>query len=179
MGSQSGKYKVEHENSTPNDIKASSSNSSDSVASDILIQEEASLPTCIHQNVLIDTLPFDMDCVTLVWLDTEINNRPSNIDIQIKLKNLINYIRIFDRVDECQQYIEQIGIMNNTENVIQEKLLVIVSPALASTIIPHLHEVSQIKYFYIYETSKTNVKINQQLLKEYTKVCSSLCYPCH
>jgi len=161
MGSTSGKYSVEHVNSAQNRKKTFPSFPSNSNS---LKKDKISLPTIIRQNLLIDSSSSNKDNLTLVWLDTEINNEALNIDIQIKLKNLINYLRIFDEINSFERYIEQIGQMN------KEQLFVIISTALSLTMIPYLHRLSQIKYIYIYGKVKIDTKTNQQLITKYPKV---------
>jgi len=161
MGSTNGKYSVEYGNSVQNRNKTLPSSPSNS---NISKKEKRSLPTIIRRNLLIDSLLPNKDNLTLVWLDTDINNQASNIDIQIKLKNLINYLRIFDEINSFERYIEQISQMN------KEQLFVIISTALSLTIIPYLHNFSQIKYIYIYGKEKLDIKINQQLIIKYPKV---------
>jgi len=173
MGSKNGKYNVEHGDSVQNGSETLSSLASisdESMIGEKSIKEEASLPTLIHQNSLADTSSSNTTDLTLVWLDTELNNRLSNIDTQIKLKNLINYLRIFEELDKFEQYIEQIGKMNNTGRINEEKLFVIISPTLALTIIPHFHDLPQVKCIYIYGKAKIDANVTQQLLKKYIKV---------
>jgi hypothetical protein len=149
MGSKSGKYTVENGNSVQsrNKILSSfSSNVNESIPSEKLSKEDASLPIIVHQNFLTDT---------------EIYDQPTNIDTQIKLKNLINYLRIFDQIDACEQYISK---MNN------DKLLIIVSTTLALTFIPHSHDCPQIKSIYIYGKSKIDTNVSERLLTKYAKV---------
>lgn len=173
MGSKNGKYNVEHGDSVQNGSETLSSMASisdESMVGEKSRKEEASLPTLIHQDSLADTSSSNTTDLTLVWLDTELNDRPSNIDTQIKLKNLINYLRIFEDLDTFEQYIEQIGKMNNTGRINEEKLFVIISPILALTIIPHFHDLPQVKYIYIYGKEKIDANVTQQLLKKYIKV---------
>jgi hypothetical protein len=173
MGSKNGKYDIEIGNSLQNDNEALPTCLSElngSILNKKTRKDEASLPKCIHRDVLRDSLPTNIDIVSLVWLDADIHRRASNIDTEVKLKNLIHYIRVFDRVDQCEKYIKQIGRMNNSDYIRKEKLLVIISTILAPTIIPHLHDLSQVKYIYIYGKSKTIAKAHQQWLRKYNKV---------
>jgi hypothetical protein len=155
MGSTGGKYNCEYGNSSENRNTILPSNSNQSK------NESASLPRFIHQHLLTDSLSSNKDNLTIVWLDNDIHNQPSNIDIQIKLKNLSNYLRIFDEVNAFEQYIIQIN---------EEKLFIIISPTLALTMIPRLHRHSQIKCIYIFGKVKINPKTHQELLKKYPKV---------
>ena len=164
MGSKSAKYRVENGSSIQSRTKTFSPFSSklnESIPSENLAKEDASLPKMIHQNLLKDTLS---EGKTLVWIDTEINNQPSNIDTQIQLKNIINSLRIFDQIEAFEKYITHL------DNIHNEKLFVIISTTIALTIIPHLHEHQQVKYIYIYGKTKIDTKISRQLLEKYPKV---------
>ncbi|UJR08607.1 hypothetical protein I4U23_012866 [Adineta vaga] len=173
MGSKNGKYDFEHENSLSNGndtLPSCSINTNESFISKISKHNGNLQPKCIHQDVLIDPSATDIDHLSLVWLDPDIRRRVSNIDTEVKLKNLINYVRIFDRVDVCERYIKQIGKMNKNSNVSKENLLVIISTTLAPTLIPHLHDLAQVKYVYVYGKSNTISKAHEEWLKRYNKV---------
>ena len=107
---------------------------------------------------------------SLVWLDTEVYRRPSNIDMEIKLKNLIDYVRLFDRVDLCERYIKQIGKYNNNLQIPKESLLVVISTTLGPTLIPYIHDLSQVKSIYVYGKAKSLAKDHQRRLMKFTKV---------
>ncbi|CAF0782517.1 unnamed protein product [Adineta steineri] len=175
MGSKTSKYTVEKEDSDSNKNKTLSSlpsNSNELMIDERPKKEVTSLPKLIHVASLSNpsSSSSTKNNLTVVWLDTEINNQPEHTDTQTKLKNLICYIRIFDDIDACTQYIEQTGYMNTSNLMNEEKLLMIISSTLAFTIIPQFHDLPQIKYFYIYGTSKINAKTSQEMLKKYPKI---------
>ena len=60
--------------------------------------------------------------------------------------------------------------MNNNGTIRKEKLFVIISTTLAPTIIPHLHELSQVKYIYIFGKSKSISRAHQEWLRRFNKV---------
>ncbi|CAF0991710.1 unnamed protein product [Rotaria sordida] len=172
MGSKNGKYDFDHGTSSQNhneSIPSFSSELNQSITTKKSKKNLTSLPTCTQQNILIDISTTNMDNLSLVWLDTNIHQRLSNIDVEVKLKNLIDYVRIFDRVDACERYIKQIGRMNNN-HIRQEKLLVIISTTLAPTLIPHLHDLPQVKYIYIFGKSKSISKAHEGWLRKHNKV---------
>jgi hypothetical protein len=177
MGLRNGKYDIEHGSTFGygnETLPTSLSELNGSILGKKIRKAESSLPRCIHRDILTDSVPINIDNLSLVWLDTDIHRRTSNIDTEIKLKNLIDYIRVFDRVDACERYIKQIGKMNNNDYMRKEKLLVIISTTLAPTIVPHLQELSQVKYIYVYGKSKTISKAHQEWLRKYNKVCKLL-----
>ncbi|CAF3035445.1 unnamed protein product [Rotaria sp. Silwood2] len=173
MGSKSGKYEIDHDNFIQFEdetLSAFSSSSNGSIASERLRKEEAFLSTFVHSNFSNDILSSKMDNLTLVWLDTEMNNRPDSIDTQIRLKNVINYLRIFDQVDACERYIKRIGEMNNINKINEEKLLLVISTTVPFPIISYFHGFTQVKDIYIYGKSKTNSSVIQQFVKNHCKV---------
>ena len=128
------------------------------------------IPIPIHAPIPrpIDTT--DGERVSLVWLDAEVYRRASHVDMEVKLKNLVGYVRLFDRVDSCERYIKHIGKYNNNLHVPKEGLLVLISTTLASTLIPHLHDLSQVKFIYVYGKAKSLSKDHQRRLMKYPKV---------
>lgn len=159
MGSAGGKYNIKNGNFSQNENTTLRSISSKKIKSK---KEKEFLPKCIHQDFLADS---NNDNLTIVWLDTEIHQQSLNIDIQIKLRNLINSLRIFDEINAFEYYIQQINRINN-----QEKLFLIISTKLALTIIPIVYHRCLIKYIYIYGNGKIDKKTKEELLKKYSKV---------
>lgn len=176
MGSKNGKYDFHHESSLASlrTTHLPSSSTSDvntgSVRTKKPQPDSIAVPTCIHRDVLADAPDGTADRLSLVWLDPDVYQRALNIDMEVKLKNLIDYVRLFERVDACERYIKQIGKLNGQIHARQERLLVIISTSLAMTIIPHLHELEQVKYIYIFGKTKSITKGHQQWLRKYVKV---------
>ncbi|CAF4473320.1 unnamed protein product, partial [Rotaria magnacalcarata] len=108
MGSKNGKYDFQHgglSQTRHEDLPSFSSEFNGSIQTKNSRKDMTSIPACIHQDILIDRSALNAENLSLVWLDTDIYRRPSNIDIEFKLKNLLNYVRLFDRVDSCERYI--------------------------------------------------------------------------
>lgn len=158
MGLTSGKYDIRDGNGREETLPSLSMKLSGPK------KEKGFIPQCIRQNSFVDSSWTTKDNSTIVWIDIDINHHPSNIDIQIKLKNLINSLRIFDQLNAFEQYIERIRQIN------EEKLFIIISPTLALTIIPHVHHHDSIQYIYIYGKAKIDEKIKDELFKRYPKV---------
>jgi hypothetical protein len=74
---------------------------------------------------------------SLVWLD--VNNEQS--EIKCRLRHIINFLKLFDNVDKCIEYIF---------STITEKIFLITSGALSDVIIPRIHEYSQKLNVFIY-----------------------------
>lgn len=165
MGSKNGKYDFKHGGVLPDGQGTLPTSAGD--------EREASSDRqtkCTHRDSLVDPFLSAADHVSLVWLDTDIHRRASNIDTEVKLKNLVRYVRVFDRVDACERYIKQIGKMNANSTGRNEYLLVLISTALAPTLIPHLHDLPQVKHVYVYGKSNSMSKAHQEWIKRNSKV---------
>ena len=170
MGSKNGKYDCEKGSSPAgrNESLPSWTSAADGPTTNKQSKKElAAVPTCVHRDELVDR---SVDRLSVIWLDTDVHQHVTNIDMEVKLKNVISYVRLFDRVDACEKYIKQIGAMNAGAHTCQEKLLLIISTALAPTIIPHLHDLPQVKFIYIFGKSKSLAKLHVLALTKYTKV---------
>ena len=170
MGSKNGKYDCEKGSSPANRNESlpSWTSAADGPATNKKSKKElAGVPTCLHRDELVDR---SVDRLSVIWLDTNVFERVANIDMEVKLKNVISYVRLFDRVDACEKYIKQIGAMNAGAHLCQEKLFLIISTTLAPTIIPHLHDLTQVKFIYIFGKSKSLSKLHVLALTKYTKV---------
>lgn len=134
-------------------------------------ESDSSLPTFIRQKSFGRVSPSTARRNTsVVWLDAELDNELSHVDTQIKLKNAIGYLRTFNDIDECEQYIEQIGQMNQARPAAEEKLLVIVSPEFALTLLPRIHDCSQVQSVYIYSVGKSFIGVIERARYRYSKV---------
>ncbi|CAF1359190.1 unnamed protein product, partial [Didymodactylos carnosus] len=69
-----------------------------------------------------------------------------NKQFQLKLRQLINYLKIYNQLHQCQQYIDQ--------NKEEEKFILIVSNQWAKQLIPCVYHLQQIIHIYIYDTDK-------------------------
>jgi len=158
MGSTGGKYSIEY----GNDIHSKKNTNLPTIlySSNRSKKEKASLPIFIQRNQLNNS-----HLLTIIWLDTQINNHLTNIDIQIKLKNLSTYFRIYDRIAPFEEYIKSIDLSDS------EELFVIISSTLALTVIPQIASNPYIKHIYVYGQAKIEPDTKQQLLKTYPKVC--------
>jgi len=76
----------------------------------------------------------------IVWLDENIDKTPDYFDTRQHLRYVIQYLRTFNNVDECIDYISS----RQTNNI-----FFLVSETLAKIIIPLIHELSQMVSIYI------------------------------
>lgn len=130
-----------------------------------------SRPRFVHQESLRDPMDDENERLSIVWLDQNVFYTKVYIDTEIKLKNLISYVRIFDRLDVCERYIKQIGKLNNIcDASSREMIFFIISSELAPTIVPYLDELSQIKYIYVFTRNRPLLKNHQINLSRFRKV---------
>ncbi|CAF3159823.1 unnamed protein product, partial [Rotaria sp. Silwood2] len=86
-----------------------------------------------------------------LWLDQNVNSTQDNIQTQKELRQVINHLRTFDNIDECEKYIRKIT---------KEKVVLIVSGSLGRQIVPQLHDLSQFSACYVFCQDQ---KANEQL----------------
>jgi hypothetical protein len=95
----------------------------------------------------------------LIWLDLPTNNNQENLEIQQQFRSIINHLKIFQDIDECEQYIRSLTKDDRIVFVSHEKF--------ASEIINHIHELRQITSIYIYSTE---IEKDYEWINQYKKV---------
>jgi len=93
-----------------------------------------------------------------LWLDTSVNSE-KNVYVQQKLRSFIHHLQIFEKLDQCEQYIQSVSS--------QDRLVLIVSGELSQQLLPRIHHLPQIYSIYIYFT---NEELYQPLKQQYSKV---------
>jgi len=78
----------------------------------------------------------------LIWLDLSSNNIHKNLDIQQQLRLIINYLKLFEEIDDCEQYIHSLSK--------DERIVILIHEKFALEILPQIHELRQIIAIYIY-----------------------------
>ena len=84
--------------------------------------------------------------VVLIWLDSSID--ASNSDCQntiINLRDAVNTINIFSNSEECMDFLK---------DVTDEKACIIISGALGQTMVPQVHNLSQVDSIFIFCRNK-------------------------
>jgi hypothetical protein len=100
----------------------------------------------------------NLETYYLIWLDSSINSN-DNINIQYKLRSLINHLQIFEEIIECEKYIQSISL--------KDRIVLIISGDFSQQFIPRIHDFQQIYSIYIYCLNK---QFFQQWSQEYIKV---------
>ena len=95
----------------------------------------------------------------IVWLDASIRiNDISFAKRQSQLRAYVNCIKIFDRPDECFEYMSAICL---------ERIFFITSGSLGENFVPQVHNLEQVTFIYIFCTDKEK---HDQWSKAYIKV---------
>ncbi|CAF1065697.1 unnamed protein product [Adineta steineri] len=101
-----------------------------------------------------------LEIFSLVWLDANVDVKDTR-NTEVKLRSIINHIKKFQDIKQCQQYIER-----RSEN---DRLVIIVSGRLGQEIIPYIHQLRQVISIYVYCMDETN---NEQWAFQFTKIKS-------
>jgi hypothetical protein len=92
-------------------------------------------PNQLKKILLQTDSAINLETFACLWLDAEDNH-----ETEQKLRKFINYLRIFEKVDECEQAIRKIK---------REKIILISSGQLGRELIPRIYNLSQIIACYI------------------------------
>jgi hypothetical protein len=101
-----------------------------------------------------------LETFCLIWLNTNVNVEKTR-DTEQKLRSIINHLKIFEDIEQCQQYIEQKSL--------KEPLILIVSGRLGRKLVPLIHQLREVISIYIYCKDK---KSNEQWSSKFSKVDS-------
>jgi len=100
----------------------------------------------------------NFEIYSIIWLDASIDSE-ENLHAQEKLRSAINYLQTFDKLDECEKYIQSVSS--------EDRIVLIVSGHFSQKLIPQIHHLRQISSIYIYCSNK---EFHQQSNKQYKKV---------
>ncbi|CAF4083884.1 unnamed protein product [Adineta steineri] len=113
-----------------------------------------------NDNFYTNTDDKSLEIFSLIWLDANEGVEDTR-DTEVKLRPIINHIKKFQDVKQCQQYIEQ-----RSKN---DRLILIVSGRLGLEIVPYIHQLRQVISIYVCCKDKKN---NEQWTYKFTKVKS-------
>jgi hypothetical protein len=91
----------------------------------------------------------NLEIFSLIWLDENVNVKDTR-DTEQKLRSIINHLKKFQDVKQCQQYIEQRSK--------KDRLILIVSGQLGREIVPSIHNLRQVMSIYVYCMDKKNTR---------------------
>ncbi|CAF4124585.1 unnamed protein product [Adineta steineri] len=101
-----------------------------------------------------------LEIFSLIWLDANVYVKDTR-NSEVKLRSIINHIKKFKDIKQCQQYIEQTSQ--------KDRLILIVSGRLGQKIVPHIHQLQQVISIYVY---CMNRKSNEQWAHKFAKIKS-------
>ncbi|CAF1099350.1 unnamed protein product [Adineta steineri] len=99
-----------------------------------------------------------LEIFSLIWLDANVDVKDTR-DTEVKLRSIINHIKKFQDIKQCQQYIEQTSQ--------KDRLILIVNGRLGQEIVPYIHQLRQVISIYVYCMDRTS---NQQWAFKFTKI---------
>ena len=99
-----------------------------------------------------------LEIFSLVWLDASVGGEEARHTEQ-KLRSIINHIKTFHDVEQCQQYIKGRSQKN--------RLVLVVSGRAGREIVPSIYKCRQVVSIYVYCLNK---KGNEQWAHEFVKV---------
>lgn len=112
----------------------------------------------------------NLEAFACLWSDAAGGKTDDTRETEMELRKLINYLRIFETIEQCERAIR---------NIRQEKIILISSGQLGIHLIPRVHDLPQLIACYIFclnETtytdwaktfSKVNAKIKSCFSSEY------------
>jgi hypothetical protein len=101
----------------------------------------------------------NLESLSLIWLDATVDNSKENIDVQKQLRSIINYLRTFHDMVECENHIRSVPD--------GDRMLFIVSGGLGRDIVPRIHKLRQILSIYVFCYDR---KQHEEWTQKYTKV---------
>jgi hypothetical protein len=87
----------------------------------------------------IDEKP--LETFTLIWLNTNVNIEDTR-NTEEKLRSIINHLKKFQDIKQCQQYVEQ-----RTQ---KDRLVLIINGQMEQEIVPSIHQLRQVISIYVY-----------------------------
>ena len=97
--------------------------------------------------------------LSVTWLDGNVNKTTKNLEIQHRLRTVVELLSIFENVNQCEQHIRQTPLLDRT--------ILIISNSLGQELIPRIHEVQQLTSIYVFYENK---QTNNSWATRYTKV---------
>ncbi|CAF4597107.1 unnamed protein product, partial [Rotaria sp. Silwood2] len=110
------------------------------------------------KNVEVISRNINLEDFTVIWLDASVNKSEDCLNTTAQLRSVINYIKTFDKMDECIDCIYE---------YYTEKIFFIISGALGEQLVPDIHDLQQIQYIYIYCLNKDK---HEQWVSNYPKI---------
>ena len=118
------------------------------------------MATAVLPNDDFDTNVDDnhLEIFSMIWLDITMNINETR-NTEQKLRSIINHLKKFQDVKQCQQYIEQRSQ--------KDRLVLIVSGEMGQKLVPSIHKLRQVISIYVYCMDKNR---NEEWTHNFAKV---------
>jgi hypothetical protein len=100
----------------------------------------------------------NLEIFCLIWLDATVDVKEIE-NTEQKLRSIINHLKRFQDIKQCQQYIEQTSQKN--------RLILIVSGRFGREIVPAIHKLRQVTSIYVYCMDRAS---NEKWAHKFAKV---------
>ncbi|UJR38735.1 hypothetical protein I4U23_031400 [Adineta vaga] len=100
----------------------------------------------------IDVNDKNYESFALIWLDVDSKKAQNNIEIQDKLREVFDYIRVFDSVELFLIWLDYRCKRD------MEKVILIISGQLSEEVLLKIHDYSQLVAIYVFGTNLTTAK---------------------
>lgn len=84
----------------------------------------------------------NLEAFALVWLDSSTSNPERKSAIQKQLRETIRYLRVFQDLNPCEDYIQSLPV--------DERIIFVVSGLLGQDFVPRIYPLEQIAAIYVF-----------------------------
>jgi hypothetical protein len=116
------------------------------------------IPVLPNDELGTNTDDQQLEIFSLIWLDTNVNVKDTR-NTEQNLRSIINHLKKFQDVKQCQEYIEQSSPI--------DRLVLIVRGRMGQEIVPVIHQLRQVISIYVYCTDKQK---NEEWSCKFSKV---------
>ncbi|CAF1401436.1 unnamed protein product [Adineta steineri] len=126
------------------------------MTNDILVSDEIPALTTIYHNTGKESNQRNLENFLIIWLNPNIHSIEDDklTSLKNQLRRTVNYLRIFDQLKPCVEYINEI---------VDEKIFLILSASLCQEVLPIVADLEQIISIYIlFESSINKISIKSK-----------------
>lgn len=108
----------------------------------------------------------NLESFYLIWLDQAVNETEENRQAQIQLRQSINFLRTFEEMEVCENYIQSISPY--------DRIVLIVSNHFGHQLVPRIHCLRQLFSVYVYCKDKNFAENWTKDLRKVRILCRSM-----
>ena len=101
----------------------------------------------------------NIETYLLIWLDGTVDSSEEKLNIQRKLRSLINYLKTFSNENQCEDFIRSTNHF--------DRIILIINGLLGKDLVHHIHHLKQISVIYLFSQ---DIKKYRSWANQYTKV---------